>query len=71
MYLFHIIFAFLFQLLATRTFAIPTVPVVDEYLTLSNLCNEGGEDTVSPRLQTPSFNPVGALFQLTFSLCNN
>lgn len=71
MYLFRIIFAFVFQLLATHTFAIPTIPIVGEYLTLSNLCNEGGEDTVSPRIQTPSFNPVGAILQLTFSLCNN
>lgn len=48
MKVFGVIYALIFQLLANRTFAIPTVPIVDEYLTLSKLCNEGGEDTVSP-----------------------
>lgn len=32
---FGLIYAFIFQLLATHAFAIPTVPDVGEYLTLS------------------------------------
>ncbi len=54
MKLFGIIYALIIQLLATQTVAIPTVPIVSEYVTLSKLCNEGAEDTVSP-FQTPNF----------------
>lgn len=48
MKLLGIIYALIIQLLATQTVAIPTVPIVSEYVTLSKLCNEGAEDTVSP-----------------------
>lgn len=54
MNLFGIIYALIIQLLATHTFAIPTVPIAGEYVTLSKLCKEGAEDTVSP-FQTPNF----------------
>lgn len=47
-YLFGIIYTLIIQLLlASHTLAIPTVPIVDEYVTLSKLCNDGTEDTVS------------------------
>lgn len=54
MNLLRIIYALIIQLLATQTFAIPPVPIAGEYVTLLNLCKQGGKDTLSP-FQTSNF----------------
>lgn len=48
------IYALIIQYLATQTFAIPTVQIADEYVTLFKLCSEGAKDTVCS-FQTPNF----------------